>query len=194
MSEYDETDWQAVADLWREQDVPADLGVRLLRRVKRHTRLMWATVIGEVLILTGFAVFTYGYVSRGVTAGGSVVLALLWGMALGLTVLAHRNRSGLWRAAAADGLAYLDLMERRARGKVRAARVVAGASVLQAALVAALVVARGVAFEEVLPQVALAALVCLAWSAWYGRRAHREAEQLTTLRAQMQSDASQPSM
>jgi hypothetical protein len=194
MREFDEPDWQAVAALWREQDVPVDLGVRLHRRVKRHTRLMWATVIGEVVILSGFAAFTYWFVSRGVTGGEGVILALLWGTALGLIVFGHRNRRGLWRAAAADGLAYLDLMERRARGKVRAAWAVASASGLQGALVAALVVARGAALEEVLPLVALAVLASFAWSVWYGRKAHREAGHLSMLRAQMERDSAQPPM
>ena len=193
MRKVDEPDWEAVAALWRDQDVPSDVGARLLHRARRHTRFMWATVIGEVLILAGFAAFTQWYVSRGVTGGEAVILAILWGMALGLIVFGHWNRRGLWRAAAADGLAHLDLMERRARGKMRAARAVAGISVLQVALVAALVGAR-VGLEALLPVVAVAAVLCLTWSVWYGRKAHREAEQLSALREEMQRDEAPSAM
>lgn len=178
-----EIDWSAVSALWHGQALPASVHDRLAAGVRRHTRLMWIVTLSEIAILCGFGAFTVALAGGGLGAAEAVILVLVWVVGLGATGFSHWNRRGSWRAAAEDPPGWLRLTERRARGKVRVAWVAGTLALLQAGLVAALVVTRGAPTGDALVWAGAVAAGYVGWSAWYGRRAARELRELASVRA-----------
>ncbi|MCI0432158.1 MAG: hypothetical protein L0271_00720, partial [Gemmatimonadetes bacterium] len=175
--------------VWRQSDVPASVHRDLAVRIARHTRLMWTLTVMEIFVLAGLAVFT-GLVIRGGTSPLQLAaLATLWVLAFALEAFALWNRRGSWRPDIESTIGYLDLAERRARAKIRAARAVRILVFLQIAAVLAFVLSSpsGAAGPNVLLlSFAIGGSLVIGfvvWSYWYERRARGELAELEAARA-----------
>jgi len=183
-----DVDWDDLSALWREQ-TPARAS--LVRRVRTHTVLMWSVTATEVGMLLLLPAFSRWYLATGSSPLKLALLAVLWLVSIGIAGFSIWNRSGSWRADSETTQAYLALVERRARAKVRVARFIRVVSGLQACLVVALVwvvVAESANTSSAVRVVlagALAGSVATGyalWSIWYERRASREIVEVAAAR------------
>jgi hypothetical protein len=188
MTNVKELDWETLGAAWREQHPIAVLPPNLASRLHRQTWLMWATTSTEVLLFAGLAVFTWWYAGDSPSPARLGLLGLMWFLNIGIGAFSLWNRRGSWRAEAETTKAFVDLLHRRAVAKVRVARFVRLAVLLQAAVVVALVwldSMPGSSMDRLRSATALAmaiAVAYLVWSAWFERRALRELEEALAAR------------
>jgi hypothetical protein len=192
MTESEEFDLAKAGLAWRAQLPPPDLAPAIRNRIRRQTRFMWLTTASELGVLLAFATFTAWLLSAGVTTAEAALLGVLWALSLGTLAFSVWNRRGSWRAPTEQPEAYVELLERRAGAKLRAAIAVRWLVVAQAAAVTALVAVRPASsFARGSAAAALAlilAFVYIGWSFWYAARARAELEQAADVRTLLRSN------
>lgn len=167
--------------IWRGEQRSPRIGVEDLRaEAARRRRKMLLVVAGEVVLTAGLIALTVTIVrADGPTSSGTVTwLAALWLTWVIAAGFATWNRWGVWQPAAETARSYLALSEERARRRGRVASFVLGLVVVQAVVLLVMGEAR----------VAGLALVALygGWAVWYGRKAHRELEDIRRIAAEFQ--------
>ncbi|MGH7553023.1 MAG: hypothetical protein ACREMQ_08330 [Longimicrobiales bacterium] len=189
MSRPEDLDWEGLTTVWRQPDVPVSVHRDLAVRIARHTRLMWAVTVTEILVLAGLAVFTWLVIRGGTSPLQLAALAALWILAIAMEAFALWNRSASWRPDIETTTGYLVLAERRARARIRVARAVRILVFLQTTAVLAFVLSsrsRAAGPNVLLLSFAIGAslVICfVAWSLWYERRARAELPELEAARA-----------
>lgn len=188
--------WEAMQALWREQAPSEASASQVRQRVSRQTRLMWLTAAIEGSLVLALVPFTWWYAGDAPSLGRIALLVSMWIINLGFLAFSIINRRGSWQAESESVAAWVELWSRRVRARVRAARFVRLAVMVQAALVVLLV------WFDADPAVSLARLrsaatlamvivvAYLAWAAWYERRALAElADVASARRALDEADA-----
>lgn len=188
--------WDALQALWREQEPSQASALQLRQRVARQTRLMWLAAAIEGSLVLALVPFTWWYAGDAPSLGRIVLLASMWVINLGILAFSISNRRGSWQAESESVAACVELWSRRVRARVRAARFVRMAVLVQAAIVVLLVwfdAGPAVSLARLRSAATLAMVIVvayLAWAAWYERRALAElAEVAAARRALDEADA-----
>ncbi len=177
--------WDDLASAWTADQPSAALNTHLGRRVQRHSLQMRFVTAMEVLTLVALAWFTAWILGGGAGWMRVLSLAAIWIIALFTMGFGLWNRRGSWQPATASLAGYLTLTARRARAKIRVARIVRWLAPVQATAVLLLVldVAAGARAPVVEAVVACGLLVLayLVWSVLYERGARAELADLDAI-------------
>jgi len=188
--------WEDLAEDWaRSADpVPGNAQRLLVRRLRRATTRLWATVALEITIVAAVAGWT-AYLWPDLTGiRGQVALAGAWVVVVVAVSFSFLNRRGIWWPAGNTTAAYLELCEERARRKLRTARFVATFVVVLLTLCMASLWllewrhgSLAAATRDLATLLVLAA-VYLAWSWWFRGRARAELELVRGLRDDLRNE------
>lgn len=130
-------EWDALGAEWRDQNPTPDVrgGVaakRLRRQVRRHTRLQWLELAGEIALTIFFAIWGISLLNEPNGRGVGPAIAI-FGMTAFAWIFAMWSRRGSWRPIGESTTEYLRLSHARvraARYAIRFARGVILASML----------------------------------------------------------------
>ena len=187
-------DWDRLSAEWRAQprmgDEPAgDVARRLRERVRRHTRLQWLILAGEIALTIVFVLVVRSLLAapggRGLVPAVAIVamIVLVWSFALW-------NRRGSWRPLGESTAEYIRLSRVRARAGRRTVRFTRVVLVLALAGYVPWFAVRlrdgALVSAEWWRWTLLAATyaVYLGWCSWYGRRLDREIEMLREIESE----------
>jgi hypothetical protein len=181
-------EWDVIGAEWREQNSPptatGGAALELLRqRVRRHTRLQWLELAGEIALTIFFTVWGIALLDE--PNGRGVVPAMsIFGMTAFVWVFAMWSRRGSWRPLSESAQEYVRLSRARvraARYAVRFARGVILASMLLYVPWFAIRLREGAIQESEWWRwgfFAVYATAFLGWCSWRAGGIHRELELL----------------
>lgn len=190
-----ELDWDQLAAMWEDESAHTNLHARLRKKIGRQRVVMRVQQVFEVSVLVSLAVFCWRYLGVHPTRSQVAVVALALAWAAALWGYAVWNRRQSWRADSEGVGDYLHLLERRALARRRTAWVVGPLTVVQVAIVLAMLAAAadnpGQGRRSLQLTGWLVAVIVVAvgvWAVWRGRAAGRELQEIESTRKVMADD------